>query len=137
MYIDKEMELSLEQAVCNAGATEASTYAKYVGANAGKGEPIEFLFTVTELFAGTATTLTITLQESSDNAVADAYADIVGCSTGAIPKAALVVGYQFTLKLPDSHEAYVQVLYTGDNTFETTGKITCQMVVDRQSNRNH
>jgi hypothetical protein len=135
MYVDHESEFSSEQRVCNAGATEASTNSIKVGANAGRGEPVEFLFTVTEAFAGTATTLTTTLQQSSDDAGADPYANIAGISTGAIAKALLVPGYQFVLRLPDTHEAYVQAMYTGDNTFETTGKMTCHKVVDRQTNR--
>jgi len=140
MYIDKQVEFSSAQRVCNAGAAEASTNYYDFGVaspNVGKGEPIELLFTVTEVFAGTATTLTVTAQSSSDNAVADAYADISGITTGAIAKALLVVGYTFTLKLPPgaAYERYLQILYTGDNTFETTGSISCQMVVDQQTNK--
>ena len=131
---DNEMMFSEEQRVCNGGAAEASTNVYDFGVaspNVAKGEPMVLLFTVTEVFAGTATTLTITAQSSSDNAEADAYADITGISTGAIAKATLVAGYQFTLPLP-SHATYgrwMQILYTGDNTFETTGKITCALAI--------
>lgn len=138
-FIDYQMELSDSQRVCNAGASEASTNVYDFGVadpKIGKGERMALLFTVEEAFTGTATTLTVTLQSSSDNAVADAYADIVGITTGAIAKAVLVAGYQFTLELPPfaTYERYLQALYTGDNTFETTGIISCQMVLDVQSN---
>lgn len=140
MYIDKQCEFSNAQRVCNAGAAEASENYYDFGVanpNVAKGQPLGILFTVNEVFAGTATTLTITLQGSSDNAVADAYTDIVGITTGALAKALLVVGYQFYLPLPAfaTYERYMQILYTGDNTFETTGKISAQMVVDLQTNK--
>ena len=140
MYIDKQFEFSSAQRVCNSGAAEASENIYDFGVaspNVAKGEPLTLLFTVITAFTGTGTTLTVTLQSSSDNAVADAYADIAGISTGAIVKATLVAGYQFTLTLPASatYERYMQVMYTGDNTFETTGSITCQLIRDYQSNR--
>lgn len=140
MYIDKQCEFSSAQRVCNAGASEASENYYDFGVaspNIAKGQPMGILFTVTEVFAGTGTTLTITVQSSSDNAVADAYADITGITTGAIAKATLVAGYQFYMPLPPfaTYERYMQILYTGDNTFETTGKISAQMVVDLQTNK--
>ena len=138
MILDHQFQLSDNQRVCDAGATEASTnYYDFGVTNpyVNKGNAVRLHFNVTEAFAGTATTLTVTIQESSDNAVADAYADVVGCTTGAIAKAALVAGYEFDMYLPASCERYIQVLYTGDNTFETTGKIDCNLVIDTQSNR--
>lgn len=139
MLIDAQMEFSDSQRVCNAGATEASTNQYDFGVASpkiGKGQPMKILFTVEAAFTGTATTLTVTLQGSSDNAVTDAYTDIVGITTGAIAKALLVAGYQFTLTLPPyaTYERWMQVLYTGDNTFETTGIISAQMILDEQTN---
>jgi hypothetical protein len=138
MIIDKQCEFSSEQRVCDAGATEASEnyFDTQIAAPVlGKGVPVKILFTVEEVFAGAATTLTVTLQESSDNAVADAYADVPGASTGAIAKALLVAGYQFVMMVPPiATERYLQLLYTGDNTFETTGKISAQVVLDQQTN---
>jgi len=139
MIFDKQMELSNEQRVCNAGAAEESENVYDFGVvdpKIGKGEPMMFLFTVDEVFAGTATTLTITGQSSSDNAVADAYANISGITIGPIAKALLVEGYNFTIVLPAfaAYERYFRFMYTGDNTFETTGKISCRQVIDIQSN---
>jgi hypothetical protein len=139
-FFDDQMYFSQEQRVCDGGATEASEDVYDFGVaspNVAKGEPITLLFTVDEVFAGTATTLTITLQSSSDNAVADPYADIAGITTGAIAKATLVAGYNFTLTLPAFavYERYLRVMYTGDNTFETTGKISCRQALNYQTNK--
>ena len=139
-FFDDQMYFSEAQRVCNAGAAEASEDVYDFGVaspNVAKGEPITLLFTVDEIFAGTATTLTVTLQSSSDNAVTDAYADIVGITTGAIAKATLAVGYNFTMTLPSAavYERWLRVMYTGDATFETTGKISCRQALNYQSNK--
>ena len=139
MIIDKQCELSSAQRVCNSGATEVSDNVydtSIVSPNLGTGEPITFLFTVITVFAGTATTLTVTIQEC--DTVGGSYADVVGATSGAIAKATLVAGYQFMITLPGiTTERFLNVMYTGDNTFETTGTITCQVIRDFQSNRSH
>ncbi len=139
-FFDFEMEFSAEQRVCNAGAAEESTNVYDFGVaspNVAKGEPIDLLFTVDEVFAGAATTLIVTVQSSSDNGVGDPFADITGITTGAIAKATLVAGYNFVLTLPPfaTYERYIRIMYTGDNTFETTGKISCRQVLDYQTNK--
>lgn len=137
MIIDYQCEFSREQRVCNAGATEVSENVYDCGVaapNIGKGKPIMILFTVDEVFAGTATTLEVTVQSCATEG--GSYVDIDGASSGTIPKASLVAGYQFTITLPQvAHDRYLGLLYTGNNTFETTGKITAQVVEDFQSNR--
>lgn len=137
MIIDKQCEFSLQQRVCNAGATEVSENVYDCGVaapNIGKGKPITILFTVDEVFAGTATTLTVSVQDCATEG--GGYANIEGANSGAIAKATLAAGYQFTITLPQiAHARYLGILYTGDNTFETTGKITAQVIEDFQSNR--
>jgi hypothetical protein len=137
MILDKNNELSSAQRVCNGGATEVSENVYDCGAanaNTGMGEPLIFVFTVDAAFAGTATTLTVNLQDCTT--AGGTYYDIPGASSGAIAKATLVAGYQFTIVMPPTaHDRYIGVNYVGDNTFETTGTITCQVVKDFQSNR--
>jgi hypothetical protein len=137
---DAEMQFSNAQRVCNAGAAEESENVYDFGVaspNVAKGEPITLLFTVDEVFAGTATTLTITAQSSSDNAVSDGYANITGITTGAIAKATLAAGYNFVMVLPPFavYERWLRIMYTGDNTFETTGRISCRQVINYQTNK--
>ena len=139
MFIDYENEFSREQRVCNAGATEVSENVYNCGVaapNIGMGEPITILFTVDEAFTGTGTTLTVTIQDCAT--VGGSYADLEGASSGAIPKATLVAGYQFVMIVPPiAHNQFLGILYTGDNTFETTGKMSAAVVPNFQSNRSH
>jgi len=115
----------LEQQICNAGATEASTNYMDLGkanlqiAN-GKKTPI-LKFRVTEAFAGTGTTLTIDLESDTDSGFATALKQVI--RLGVIPKARLVAGalLQFPLP-PEKYQRYLHGYFTGDNTFETTGK---------------
>lgn len=137
MFIDHECEFSLDQVATDAGATEVSTNyydTSVVAPNLGTGVPITILITISQAFTGTATTLTVTLQ---DCATFDgSYTNVAGVSTGAIAKALLVPGYQFILTVPPVvTKQYWKLMFTGDNTFQTTGKVTAQVVLDIQSNR--
>jgi hypothetical protein len=130
MYVDKEQVFSDAQTICNSGATEYATDAidLKVAANIAKGEPLAVVFNVDESFAGTGTTLTISLvtATASDQTTGQK----VLYSTPAMAKASLTAGRNpIILPLPPqafdgSSLRYLGIKYAGDNTFETTGKIT-------------
>jgi hypothetical protein len=92
MITDNGLYFSDEQAVCNDGQTEYATNAIDVGSavNMAKGEPLGVFITVDEVFAGTGTTLTISLvtATASDQTTGQE----VLYSTPAIAKASLTAG---------------------------------------------
>ena len=137
MILDRYNLFSDSQAVCDAGATEAST--NLVDLNAAGDAEVKrsrLHIVVTELFAGTGTTCAFALQTSVDAAFSS---PVVLWTTAAIAKATLVAGYQVTgetgLMIPAGCLQYLRVFYTGDNTFETTGQCDAFLSLDAQSNK--
>jgi len=117
----------IEQRVCDGGATEAST--QYIdhgaeGMKLGGGvRPPILKVLVTEIFAGTATVLTITLETDTDSAFGTALKQVMVLAA-AIAKAKLTVGKLFQFALPHQvYQRYSRLYFEGDNTFETTGKV--------------
>jgi hypothetical protein len=100
--------------------------------NPGKGRPMRVLFTVTTAAAAgdAAKTLTVALQDSTDNAT---FAD-TPAKTGAITGATLVAGYQWEMFVPDVLRQYMQAYYTLSAAF-TSLAISCDIVEDVQTNR--
>ena len=90
---------------------------------------------ITEAFVGTGTTLTVVLQTDSDVAFGSA---ATLWSAGAVAKAALVAGYRVTgeggVPLPSGCERYLRMLYTPDDTFETTGILDAYLSNDADTN---
>ncbi len=135
MIIDSANKLSAAQAITS---NAASTSCVKLGANAGKGRKIKFLFRVDTAFhdsSSTDATLTITLQSATT--AAGSYSDIAGASTGAIALAGLTAGAMYELVLPPVHSAFVQAYYTVANGPFDAGKIDCMVVEDVQSNLTH
>jgi len=132
MIIDKELELSSEQAIT---ASAASTNYLNQGAARDMGliGRLWALFTVTETFVSAgASTLVTKLQCDSDSAFGSAKSPIM---TDAIPKATLVAGYQFSLPLPVGlDEQNVRAYYEVAVANFTAGKMTCQIVDGLQKN---
>lgn len=133
MILDNKLYLSSEQSICNSGQTEYSTsYVDFGSAvNFGKGEPLAVVITVDELFAGTATTLTISLVTATASDLTTG--QVILYSTPAIAKASLTAGRApIILPVPPlaesgSDQQYFGIKYYGDNTFETTGKMTAYL----------
>ena len=129
MIIDNELLLSDEQAICDAGTTEYSTALDLsVARNVAKGEPLCVVIVVNEAFAGTGTTLTISLVTATASNLTTGQKVLY--STPAMAKASLTAGRTpIILPIPPeafagSGQRYFGLKYVGDNTFETTGQIT-------------
>lgn len=90
-------------------------------ANIGAGNPVRVYAIVTADFA-TLTSLEIAIQESSDDADSDAYADVI--SSGAIPLADLSEGeIVWEATLPTETEKYLQAYFTVNGSDATAGEI--------------
>jgi hypothetical protein len=145
MILDTLTELSSAQDIHAASCASTNSYnfgtrANYDDAwnshpgnpNPGRGNPVRVLFTVTTAAAAgdAAKTLTVALQDSTDDST---FADTTA-KTGTITGATLVAGYQWEMFLPDTVRQYMQAYYTLSAAF-TSLAIQCDMVVDAQTNR--
>ena len=140
MYVDKELLLCDAQGICNAGATEYSENAIDLGAarNIAKGRTLYVVIIVDVLFAGTGTTLTISVVSATNNDLTTG--QVVLIATPAIAKGSLTAGrVPIVLALPPLPESggaqrYLGLKFVGDNTFETTGSVTAFLALDPQTN---
>ncbi len=132
MILDNELCLSSAQRICDTGATEYSSPIDLgVARNAAKGEPLAVVINFDEAFAGTGTTLTISLVTATASDLTTGQKVLY--STPAMAKASLTAGRApLILPLPPlafegSAQRYFGLKYVGDNTFETTGKVTAYL----------
>ena len=140
MYVDDELLLCDAQSICDGNQTEYSEKAINLGVarNIAKGKTLYVVMIVDVLFAGTATTLTISVvTASADDLTTD---QEVLIATPAIAKGDLTAGrVPIVLALPPLPESggaqkYLGLKFYGDNTFETTGSITAFIALDPQTN---
>lgn len=98
----------------------------------GKGNPICFLAQVTANFA-TLTSLTITLETSANS---DLSSSTVLYSTGAVPLASLVAGYQIPVEVipKGATKRYLGMRYTVTGSNATAGTITSGITLGNQTN---
>ena len=76
----------------------------------------------TQILAGTGTTVTITLVTCAENTFGSATTLF---SSGAIAKAATIAGTVLAqIVIPVGVLRYLRIIYTTDNTMETTGRIS-------------
>lgn len=132
MIMDKENLFSDDQAIT---VTADSTNVINLGVdNIGKGEPIEILCQVTEAFAAAGAATLQAQLETDDNAAMSS--STVVWDSGAIGKASLVVGYEFTITfVPKAGmEQYAGLVFTVATGPMTAGKITAGLIKDRQNN---
>lgn len=125
MYVDKELEFSLEQAVT---ASAASTnHVKKPKGDSGVSEQKYIAVTVKEAAtAAGAATVAISL-EVDDNAAFSSPKTVY--STAAIGKATLVLGYQIFIPIPlGADEEYMRLYYTVATGPLTAGKFTAAVV---------
>jgi hypothetical protein len=132
MIIDKQNTLSDGQAIT---ATAVSTNVLDLGntSRSDEGAPVTLLAQVEAAFtAAGAATLTVTLETDDNEAFSSA---TVLLSTGAIPKATLVRGYQIPISfLPANCERYVRLNYTVATGPMTAGMMNAGIVLARQTN---
>lgn len=130
MYIDKNLQVSNEQAVT---ATAASTDVIDFGQanpDVGMTDLCSMVITTDEAAAAAgAATVTFSVQDSADNST---FADVA--VTAAIPKATLVAGYQHVIPLPTKMRRYCRVNYTVGTGPLTAGKFSAQIVTGFQQN---
>ena len=112
--------------------TARSTNTIDLGANgAGKGNPVKLLIQVVETFtADGAATLNVDLCTDEDSDCSDG---TVLVSSGAIAKASLVAGYEFTLEcLPKLAQQFIDLNLTVATGPMTAGKLRAGIVMDKQ-----
>lgn len=130
MIIDRQLQVSNEQAVT---ATAASTDVIDFGQttpNVGMSDHFDLSITVDEaVTAAGAATVTFSIQDSADNS---SWADVA--LTAAIGKVALPIGTQITIPMPNVHRRYVRVNYTVATGPLTAGKFSAQFVTGIQLN---
>ena len=136
MIIDRYNEFSDAQEVCDAGTTEYSTNVVDLGAEGdAEAKRMRLQIIVNEVFAGSGTTLTVSL-ETDDNSSFSSATTL--WSTAAIAKATLAAKYRITgpsgLVLPSGCERYLRLKYVADATFATTGKLDAFLTHDADSN---
>lgn len=107
-------------------------YAAALTRDIGIGEPVPLLVTVTEAF-NTLTSLTVSIQVDDNEAFSSAK---TVASSGPIPLASLVLGYQFKFPhaIPEgTDERYIRLYYDVTGTNPTLGKIFAGVVGGRQT----
>ena len=117
------------QAITASGDTASTSYVDTKAAGDAMNPGARIKIVATELFAGTGTTIRARLQTDSDSGFATALVSLL--DTGTIAKASTVAGtVLLDAVIPNGVKRYLRVLYTSDNTFETTGKVFAAIVLD-------
>ena len=130
MIIDRQLQVSNEQAVTSSAASTDVIDFGQLNPNSGMSDRLDVSITVDETVAAAgAATVTFSVQDSADNST---FADIA--VTGAIGKAALPIGSQITIPMPNLHRRYVRVFYTVGTGPLTAGKFSAQVVAGLQLN---
>ena len=129
MYIDKNLQVSNEQAVtASAASTDVIDFGQG-NPDAGMADLYAVITTDEAAAAAGAATVTFSVQDSADNST---FADVA--VTVAIAKATLVAGYQHVIPLPTKLRRYCRVYYTVGTGPLTAGKFSAQVVAGFQQN---
>lgn len=139
MIIDKELMVSNNQAISANGANYSTNAIDLsVARNIAKGEPLYLVVVVTELFAGTGTTMQIrVITATHENLTTN---QVILVQTPALAKATLTKGrVPIVIALPPLPAAggaqrYLGVDFRTDQTFEDTGRITAFVGIGPQTN---
>ena len=119
------------QRISSSGTTASTDYIDTLAAGDALKAGARLRIVATELFAGTGTTITCDLECHEDSSFSSGTIKLF--STGAIAKAATVAGTVLAdVVIPTGCEQYLRMLYTADNTFETTGKVSATIVLDSE-----
>lgn len=128
MILDKENLFSDDQAI-TASAASTNVVDLGVSRDIGKGVPVPVLIQVTADFA-TLTSLTAEIETSDDEGFSSSE---TLATSGAIPAADLVAGYQFPMQyMPLGTKRYVRVNYTVAGTNASAGTVTAGVVAAHQ-----
>lgn len=130
MFIDKNLQVSNEQAVTTTAASTDVIDFGQANPNVGLDDRSSMVITVDEAVTATgAATVTFALQDSADNS---SWADVL--VSAAIGKATLVAGYQYVIPMPPKLRRYCRVNYTVATGPLTAGKFSAQVVAGIQEN---
>ena len=114
------------QRISSSGATASTDYIDALAKGDAFKSGARVHVVATELFAGTGTTITVALETGSTNSCGTTL-----ISTAAIAKASTVAGtVLLDAAIPLGCLRYLRMVYTADNTFETTGRISAYIVLD-------
>lgn len=130
MIIDRQLQVSSEQAVtASAASTDVIDFGQ-TNPNVGLNDHMDLSITVDEtVTAAGAATVTFTIEDSADNS---SWATVA--STTAIGKASLPIGTQVVIPMPKVHRRYLRVYYTVGTGPLTAGKFSAQFVAGLQLN---
>lgn len=136
MILDALLEMSDAQAftasAISANVIDLSPVTDNATRDIGTGEDVYWVFSVDTTFTGLTS---VQADLVSDTAVGLATAPVVHASTGAIPVATLVAGYQYAVKLPaGSYKQYLGTKFTVVGT-GTAGKVNSFLSKDAQNYR--
>jgi hypothetical protein len=130
MIIDKQLQVSNEQAVTSSAASSDVIDFGQTNPSTGMCECVTMAITVDEAAtASGSATVTFSIQDSADNS---SFADVA--VTAAIGKASLTAGAQVLIPMPVKHRRYVRVYYTVATGPLTAGKFSAQVVTGIQAN---
>lgn len=133
MYVDKELELSSEQAV-TASAASTNYIDQGAAMDAGMSQQKHLAITVDVAADSAANGASVTFQLQCDSDSAFGSAKTVAQS-GAIAEAELVAGKQVFIPLPVGlDERYIRLYYSVSGENLTAGKFTAQIVEGIQKN---
>ena len=137
MYIDAQNLLSDDQDLSQVAGTYYSTNSldlNVVPRAVGPGEIVKVLFQVTETFVGATSTTTVALIESSDEGPPSADIGVL-YTTGLIPVATLVAGFQVVFPIPYATiaERFLSMRFIIATADTTAGTVTAGIVWDAQT----
>jgi len=140
MLLDQENLFSNDQDFFHTATTSTTTYSTNVidlgAADSGNAADIRLLCQVTEAAASASSlTMDFQLQTAADTAFTT---PTTVCSTGALAKTALVVGYDVPLFpiLPESLNRYLRIAFVQAGEVGTAGQVMAGLVADIQTNKN-
>lgn len=130
-YVDNNLVMSDAQAITGTAASTKSIDFATATRNVGAGHELDLVINcVTAASSSTASTVTFSLQDSSDNS---SFTDVV--ASAAIAKTALTAGAEvLRVTLPRTLQRYIQVNYTVGVGNLTAGAFTAYVTDDRQDN---
>lgn len=125
MILDKQLVLSDAQAIT--GSTNSTDYVDSLAAGTGYNSEVYVQFLVDTVFGGTAgSTVALAIQTAQDSAFATLVQNIV-VATPTI--AALVAGYNVSMKIPPVAGRYIRAYYTVTGTV-ASGNIDARLALD-------
>ena len=133
MILDKKLVLADGQAV--AGSVATTDHIDLGGAERATGEPLHMIFSnVADTAVTTCTSITFSVQDGGNTTFNASGDPRTIASTGAIPVADLVSGYQIALPIPAHCRQFVRGYFTVAGSNAATNSFEVQIVQGIQRN---